>query len=71
MGGVAFSDVILLKSLLMKHEAQNVTATFTKKYGGNTVDLHVWTKVPASRKAGNEQILYGRLRASSSLASYR
>ena len=31
----------------------------------------VQTKVPAGRKEGEEQILYGRLHASSSLASYR
>ena len=53
MGSVAFSDVILLKSLSTKREARNVlgnSAIFTLKCGDNTVDLHVRTKVPASRK---------------------
>ena len=73
MGSVAFSDVILLKSLSTKREARKVlgnSAIFTKKCGDNTVDLHVRTKVPASRKY-DEQIVHGTLRARSSLASYR
>ena len=70
MGNVAFSDGILLKTLSTKREARKVTescAIFTQKCGDNTVDLHVRKKVPAGRKWGDEQILYGR--ASSSLAS--
>ena len=70
MGSVAFSDVIQLKSLSKKREARKVTEmvrfSCTKK-GDNTVDLHVRTKVPAGRKKGDEQMLYGRLHASSSL----
>ena len=63
------------------HSPQNVKPNWCDlKCGDNTVDLHVWTKetipwiymfgqrVPAGRK---EHIVYGRLRASSSLASYR
>ena len=52
MGSVAFSNVILLKSLSTKREAQSYGngAILTKKCGDNTVDLHVWTKVPAGRK---------------------
>ena len=49
MGSVAFSDVILLKSLSMPKSYGN-GAIFTKKYGDNTVHLHVWTKEPAGRK---------------------
>ena len=53
MGSVAFSDVILLKSLSTKREARKVMEMvlfFHKKCGDNTVDLHVRTKVPAGRK---------------------
>ena len=53
MGSVAFSDVILLKSLSMKREARKVTEMVRfspKKCGDNTVDLHVRTRVPAGRK---------------------
>ena len=67
MGSVALSNVIQLKSLSMKCEARKVTEMVRfspKKCGDTTVDLHVRTKVPAGRKKGNEQILYGRLRAS-------
>ena len=66
MGSVAISDV---KSLSTKREARSYGkgVIFTKKCGDNTVDLHVQT---AGRKYGDEQILYGRLRASSLLASY-
>ena len=70
MRSIAFSDVIQLKSLSTKREAQKVTEMVRfspKKCGDTTVDLHVRTKVPASRKKGDEQVLYGRLRASSSL----
>ena len=57
----------------MKSEAPKVMEMVQfLKSGDNTVDLHVWTKVLARRKKGDEQILYGRLHvcASSSLVSY-
>ena len=47
MGSVAFSDVIFYSKANVKPENG---AIFTKKCGDNTVDLHVWTKVPAGRK---------------------
>ena len=53
IGSIAFSDVILLKSLSTKLEAPKVGngAIFAKKCGDNTADLvHVWTKVPGGRK---------------------
>ena len=73
MESIAFSDVIQLKSLLTKREARKVTemVQFSPKNVKTTADLHVRSKVPAGRKQGDEQILYGRLHASSSLASYR
>ena len=52
MGSIAFSDIILLKSLSTKHESRKVTEMVRfspKKCGDNTVDLHVQTKVPAGR----------------------
>ena len=69
MGSVAFSDIIQLKSLSTKCEAWKVMemVRFSPKMD-NTVDLHVRTRVPAGSKYGDEQM---RLRASSSLASYR
>ena len=53
MRSVAFSDVILLKSLSTKREARKVTEMVRfspKKCRDNTVDLHVRSKVPACRK---------------------
>ena len=52
MGSVAFSDVILLKSLSLKRSPKSYGngAISPKKYGDNTVDLLVWTKEPAGRK---------------------
>ena len=73
MGSVAFSDVVLPKSLSMKHEARKVMEMVRfspKKCGDNTVDLHVWTKVPAGRKRAVNKCYMG-LHAYSSLASYR
>ena len=49
MGSIAFSDVILLKSLSTKYEARKVTE-MVQKCGGNTTDLRVRSKVPAGRK---------------------
>ena len=46
MGSVAFSGVILLKSLSKKHEA--------KKCGDNTVDLHVCTYQQVGNRAMNK-----------------
>ena len=53
MGNVAFSDVILLKSLRTKREAREVTEMvgFSQRMcGDNTVDPHIWTTVLAGRK---------------------
>ena len=63
MRSVAFSNVIQLKSLLTKREAQKVTEMVRfppKKCGDNTVDLHVRT---AGRQKGDEQILYDYVQA--------
>ena len=50
MGSIAFSDVILLKSLSTKHESRKITEMVRFSCGDNTVDVHVQTKVPAGRK---------------------
>ena len=65
MGSVAFSDVILLKGLLTKHE--KVMVIFTKKCG----DTHTFGQ--RYQQVGNRVMnkVYGRLHASSSLVSYR
>ena len=76
LGSVAFSDVIQFKSLSMKREARKVTEmvrfSCTKK-GNNTVDLYKCSNKGTMYQQvdkGDEQMLYGRLRASPSLVGY-
>ena len=61
--GVAFSDVFNSKAYRRNAKLEKLRkwGDFYKKCGDNTVDRHVRTKVPAGRKKGDEQILYGRL----------
>ena len=70
MGNVAFSRVILLKSLSTKREARKVTEMAHKNV--ETIPL-TYMFGQRYQQVGNRAIskLYGRLRASSSLASYR
>ena len=67
MGSVGFSDIILLDE--MRSPKNGVI--FPNDCGENTVDLHVRTEVRTYQQVGNRAMLYGRLCASSSLASYR